>query len=203
MRFFPDIDESTVIEVLPLFQEMFEERDNENVDLEYNLEIIQNAIKGKIDITQTGFNVYGYNVRCAENKEKSLKSNKRKESFLFNSGTDIETSREQLKAGGISEEVISFNKYSVEKRDDFDGGEYEKLLTIESLLRKQKSFLSTGILLGRVIKEVAKGNKRTTKLLSDLVKKDSELKEVLMDALEVWELEELSDQMEKMYFESK
>lgn len=197
LRFFKDIDEVTVVESLGLFYEMWEERGNENnIDLEFNLEILQGALAGKIDVTQEHFNVYGYNVICAENETKNRNSQLKKESFLFGGSAMGEELLAQLKQGGISEDTVSFRVNEKKDIDEFSGGDYEKCLIFKNLVGIQKSWQGKGFLLGRIITKAFSGNKSAIAILKRVIQEETALKDLLQDAKGLWEYVELGERLE-------
>lgn len=205
MRVFVDIEERTVIEVLHMFLEMYEEREKEtqegkeNIPLTHNLEVLENSIKGKINIHQTNFNLYGYTVVCATNKEKNQKSRQRLESYLFSGSTLGEELIAHLKSGGVSEDTVSWQQHNVKPKDDFTGGEWEKELTKKTLLGYQRKLLGKGFFLGRLLKSAVEGQEYARTFLNQLSKENKDFKEALEDAIMVWEMEELVENLIKEF----
>ena len=200
IRLFADRDERTTIEVLHMFTEMYDELGNDNIDLTHNLEVMKGSIKGKINIHQSNFNLYGYTVNCHRNDELSKRSNLKKESYLFSSSSYIEDLIENIKRGGVSEDTATRKQVDKhEKKNEFADLPYEKELVLKSLRRWQERLIKEGYLLERVMRGALTGNKSSQQHLQTLGKRYPELKECIVDAKDVWEYQELLEKL-KMKF---
>lgn len=193
MRFFAA--QKSIVKALPLFLPMVD-RSMTDIPLEFNLEIINSVLNGRLDPNQPDFQLDAYTARCMINAKKTEIQDIQKTTFLVEGDQFNEMVTESKKKGGVAEEAVSYS-LSEEQEDPFSVIELEQQLTLNSLLGFQRQFERQGVSLILVLQGVQENNLKSLEVLRKLSEDNPDFRETLETALQCWSGEGLLPRMEK------